>query len=377
MAACGFLLGSSIMATQKMLFAMPGFTLAMFIYWFNSNSPGTFKQRFTEILFQLTGFITPILLTIGYFEIYQGGYAFIEYNLLLNLGWKVGFSPVGFIERLLYQNPFIVGFGLLGWLWAFSRIISASSLDRGDYIFTINLAGLMVGLFIIPVPWRQYYLMFLPLLALFAARFLINVINELANSRTDGPWTLSSFWTRSIIFLLLAAGLLLWTFPSLSDMQLSSIVNKSFIFTIIAVGLVPIYFKKRDLALTILLVAVHLPTAKKFISKFNQSNQDQLTSIRYVIENSSPTDTFMDGWKGIGLFRPHAYFYWMLHEEIRGMLSDQQKDQLLKDLQSGKINPLLVNLDEDLVQLSPKITSYFKENYRPVKVGDLYRRKSN
>jgi len=378
MAACGFLLGGSIMVTQKMLFAMPGFTIAMLMYWFHPNSPGTFNQRFTQIFFQLAGFFAPILLMIGYFELYNGGYAFIEYNLLLNLGWKAGFSPYEYILDLLSQNPYIVGFGLMGLFWAIPRNISgANFVLGGDYIIAINLVGLMVGLFIIPVPWRQYYLIFLPLLALFAARFLINVINELANSRTDGPWTYSSFWTRSILFLLLAAGLLLWTFPSLSDITLSVIAKKSFIFTTMVGGMAAIYFKKQDLALAILLVAVHLPTAKNFKNKFNLSNQEQLTNIQYVIDNSSPTDTFMDGWKGIGLFRPHAYFYWMLHEEIRGMLSDQQRDQLLKDLQSGKINPFLVNLDEDLVQLSPEITAYFKEHYQPVDVADLYRRKNN
>jgi len=377
MAVCGFLLGSSIMVTQKMLFAMPGFTVAMLVYWFHPNSSGTFNQRFTQILFQLVGFFTPILLMIGYFELYNGGYAFIEYNLLLNLGWKVGFSPAEYIQRLLEQNPFIVGFGLLGLLWAVPKLISGPNLDRGDYIIAINLVGLIIGLFIIPVPWRQYYLMFLPLLALFAARFLINVIDKLANSRTDGPWTYSSFWTGSILFLLLAAGLLLWTFPSLSDITLSVIAKKSFIFTTIVCGMAAIYFKKQDLALAILLVAVHLPTAKKFKNKFNQSNREQLTNIQYVIDNSSPTDTFMDGWKGIGLFRPHAYFYWMLHEEIRGMLTENQKEQLLDDLEIEKIRPYFVNLDEDLIQLSPEITAYFKENYQPVDVADLYRRKSN
>ena len=377
MAVCGFLLGSSIIATQKMLFAMPGFTLAMLVYWFDPNSQGTFNQRFTQILCQLVGFFAPILLMIGYFELYNGGYAFIEYNLLLNLGWKAGFSPYEYIMDLLSQNPYIVGFGLMGLVWTVRNISGASFVLRGDYIIAINLVGLIVGLFIIPVPWRQYYLIFLPLLALFAAKFLINVINELANSRTDGPLTYSSFWTRSILFLLLAAGLLLWTFPSLSDITLSDIAKKSFIFATIVGGMAAVYFKKQDLALAILLVALHIPTAKKFKNKFNLSNQEQLTNIQYVIDNSSPTDTFMDGWTGIGLFRPHASFYWMLHEEIRGMLSDQQTDQLLKDLQSGKLNPFLVNLDEDLEQLSPEITAYFKEHYQPVDAANLYRRKSN
>lgn len=378
MAVCGFLLGSSIIATQKMLFAMPGFTMVMLIYWFHPNSAGTFNQRFTQVIFQLAGFFAPILLMIGYFELYNGGYAFIEYNLLLNLGWKAGFSPYEYILDLLSQNPYIVGFGLLGLFLAIPRnISSANFILRGDYIIGINLIGLIIGLFIIPVPWRQYYLIFLPLLALFAARFLINVVDELANSRTTGTWTYSSFWTKSILFLLLAAGLLLWTFPSPNDITLLIIVKKSFIFSTIVVGMAAIYFKKQDLALAILLVAVHLPTAKKFKNKFNLSNQEQLTSIQYVIDNSSPTDTFMDGWTGIGLFRPHASFYWMLHEEIRGMLSEHQRDQLLTDLRSGKINPFLVNLDKDLVQLSPEITAYFKEHYQPVDVADLYVRKNN
>jgi len=71
----------------------------------------------------------------------------------------------------------------------------------------------------------------------------------------------------------------------------------------------------------------------------------------------------------------------MLHEEIRGMLTENQKEQLLNDLTTGKIRPYFVNLDEDLVQLSPEITAYFKEYfkeyYQPVDVADLYRRKSN
>ena len=378
MAACGFLLGSAIMATQKMLFAMPGFTLAMFFYWFSPQSQGTFQQRFVQVLFQLAGFFAPILLMLGYFAIYEGAYAFIEYNLLLNLGWKVGFSPAEYIHQLMEQNPFMVGFGLLGLLWAVPKIFSGPSIERGDYIIAINLVGLIVGLFIIPVPYRQYYMMFIPLLALFAARFLVQIVEYLASSKIEAPLSSPQFWTRGMLFLTLAAGLLIWTFPNLNDISLTDIAKKLVMFGIMVCGVIAIYFKKQDLALIILLVAVHLPTAKKFSNKLNHgdyhSNREQLANIKFVIDNSLPTDTFMDGWNGMGLFRPHAYFYWMLHPEVRGMLTEEQKEQLFIDLKTEKIRPYFVNLDQDLIQLSPEITTYIKENYQPVNVADLYKR---
>jgi hypothetical protein len=374
MAACGFLLGAGIMATQKMLFVMPGFTLAMFVYWFHPQSPGTFQSRFILVVYQLTGFFTPILLMLGYFALHDGAYTFIEYNLLLNLGWKVGFSPAEYINRLMTQNPFMVGFGLLGLLWAVPKLFTGPSFGRGDYIMAINLVGLIVGLFIIPVPYRQYYMMILPLLALFAARFLVEIIGYLANFRSEEGLVNPQFWTASVIFLVLSAGLLLWTFSNLSDISLSDFIKKSVIFIAIVLGVAATYFKKKDLALVMLLVAVHIPAAKKFKNKFYYGNEEQLSQIRYVIDNSSPTDTFMDGWNGMGLFRPHAYFYWMLHPEVRGMLTEEQKEQLYNDLKTEKIRPYFVNLDQDLIQLSPEITAYIKKHYQPVNIEDLYRR---
>jgi hypothetical protein len=375
MAFCGFLLGGSIMTTQKMLFAMPGFTLAMFIYWFSPQSQGTVQQRFVQIICQLAGFFAPMVLMLGYFQLYNGAYTFIEYNLLLNLGWKAGFSPKEYILRLMDQNPFIVGFGLLGMIWAIYKSFTLGSFRRGDYIMVINLIGLLVGLFIIPVPWRQYYLIFLPLLALFSARFLTGVINDLIEIWSAKPVQLKAFMLKSGLFMLLSAFLLAWTFPEHLPVELNAVVKKFMLLALIGAGLIPVFLKSKDLTMALLIIAVHLPTAKKFKTKFNLNNQQQFESIQYVIENSPAESTFMDGWKGIGLYRQHAYFYWMLHEEIRGMLSEDQIHQLLEDLKSGKISPYFVNLDEDLLALSPEITAFFKEHYQPAGIADLYLRR--
>ena len=378
MALCGFLLGTSIMATQKMLFAMPGFTLAMFFYWFSPQSPGTFQQRFILILCQFFGFLAPIFIMLGYFQLHNpaGAYTFIHYNLLLNLGWEAGFSPEEFINLLLFQNPYIVGFGLAGLLWSIYNLMSPDSIKRGDYIMVINLIGLIVGLFIIPVPWKQYYLIFLPLLGLFAARFILDMFNHLLRINPIDTFKKKGFLAKCGLFILLSGVILAWTLPETGKIGIGAIMNKIIILGVVSSSLLFVYFRRIDLAIVMVIIGVHIPLVKKLKYPYERSNLEQLAAIRYVIQNSPPDATVMDGWLGIGVFRPHAYFYWMLHEEIREVLSESQKQRLLEDLRSGEIRPYFINLDYDLTDLSPEITRFILKHYQPVGVSTLHIRKS-
>ena len=309
---CGFLLGTSIMATQKMLFAMPGFTLAMFVFWFSARSIGTFQDRFILVVCQLVGFFLPMVLMLGYFQVHDlnGAYAFIEYNLLLNLGWKAGFSPEEYIDRLVEQNTFLVGFGLIGMIWAALKAFRKEHFERIDYILIINLIGLLVGLFIMPVPWRQYYLIFLPLLSLFAGSFIIDTIDyfiPVVNDITRRKEPLIA----AALFLVLLVILVILTLSDYRPIATSVIIKKILLFFVVISFTIPLFLQKRDLSILILIVAVHLPVIKKFKNKYKLDNSDQLASISYVIENSPPDSTFMDGWQGIGVFRQHAFFSWM------------------------------------------------------------------
>jgi hypothetical protein len=88
--------------------------------------------------------------------------------------------------------------------------------------------------------------------------------------------------------------------------------------------------------------------------------------LQYVIEQTSPTDTMMDGFSGIGVFRPHAYFYWFLNAEIAGMMTDEQKRRLPADFQAGKIAPRYIILDYFLARVLFPIRWYVWDNYRVV-----------
>lgn len=83
----------------------------------------------------------------------------------------------------------------------------------------------------------------------------------------------------------------------------------------------------------------------------------------------------MDGWSGIGVFRPHAWFYWFPHGDINPLLTQEQRQQLLEDLRNGNISPKLVNLDACVQAIGPEVTKFFTDNYEPV--GLLSIRKRN
>jgi hypothetical protein len=96
---------------------------------------------------------------------------------------------------------------------------------------------------------------------------------------------------------------------------------------------------------------------------FSLRNDDQLARLRYVFENTKPTDVVMDGWAGMGVFRPHAFYYFFLHGELVDRLPRIQVDAYLNALERGRIRPKLIAMDENLVALGPRFLSFVKRNY--------------
>jgi hypothetical protein len=96
---------------------------------------------------------------------------------------------------------------------------------------------------------------------------------------------------------------------------------------------------------------------------FKLRNDRQLARLRYVFENTKPTDVVMDGWEGTGVFRPHAFYYFFLHGELVDRLPREQVDAYLDALESGRIRPRLIAMDENLVALGSRFLRFVKRNY--------------
>jgi hypothetical protein len=312
----GLCLGAAIMCTQKMLFLLPG-AFAGLGFWCLAGWGRRFFGRVVSVLASLAGVAVPGALTWAGFAARGGGRQFIANNFLLNSKWNV---RVGEQLVLVLETGWpILILGLLGatvsmyLFFGARRSVPAEEAqpDRnprergryGDVLLISTLGGLVAGILVMPVAHRQYYLMLLPIVALFAARgcwFLVEFARERAR-----PW------------ILVAAILPLLVWPVL-DLQ----------------------------------------------TAFASRNDGQIARLRYVFEHTRPSDVVMDGWEGTGVFRPHAFRYFFLHDELLAMLPEHDRDAYLDALERGQIRPRLITLDDELVTLGSRFVRFVRSNYQ-------------
>lgn len=369
----GALLGVSVMSSQKILVGMPAFALALLWYLIDPEGHGDFNRRIRNILLHIAGFCVPILLTVGYFALRGGLREFIHFCLLLNLRWRLHFAPYKYLRQLVHQNPAFVALAAVGILKTASRVFSHVARRRGDFLVVLPTIGLIVGLFLIPVPHRQYYLTFLPLLAVLAGNLLIYLLDAYATLTPQRRHR--SLLTEAVFLAVLTAGALWYTFSvAISQTPSSEVYSAVWPLALVAAAMF-LLRGFRDLALALVLIAASLYPLQQTRHAFTRHNTATLHQLRYVLEHTTRTDTIMDGWSGLGVFRPHAYFYWFLHGDILALLSDEDLARLLADLQSARIAPKLIVLDRDLRRLPEETTMFFLQHYEPVGVGSIWRRK--
>ena len=306
----GRALGGAIMCTQMMLFVLPGAFIGLGL-WALDGRP-RWSPRWVAVLVALAGVALPGLLTWAAFALQGGGSAFFRNNFLLNVKWRLR-TGRNVLETMATSWPVAV-LALAGVVPSLQRLRQRARPDHGDVLLLCTLAGLLAGIAVMPVPYRQYYLMPLAVACLLAAKGLVFLV-DLAPPRAR-PW------------LIVAASAVLLIWPA------------------------------RDLK-----------------QSYAYQDPGQLNRLRYVLEHTAPDDQVMDGWLGTGVFRPHAFYYFFMHPELRAMVSKQEIDSYAKALETGKIRPALITLDRDLAALGPRFVAFVRRNlvtrdglfYRPMR----------
>jgi 4-amino-4-deoxy-L-arabinose transferase-like glycosyltransferase len=298
----GLAVGAAAMCTQKMLFVLPG-TFAGLGLWALTAGPRTsarLRARILAIVVFGLALGVPLLLTWAAFARHGAGHEFIRNNFLLNAGWK-HFATRQLRKVLLTSAPVLA-------LAAFEMKVSLTGFFRSterryaDLLLTCLPVALFAELPFVPAAHRQYYMMPMPILCLFAARALFTLAER---ARARGR---STQFTRAL--------------PLLAVLPLISLIG--------------------ELA---------------------DSNRAQLAQLRTVFERTAPSDLVMDGWQGMGVFRPHAFYYYFLHEETRAMLPPARFDAFLDDLESGRVRPKLIALDSNLRALGPRFVGFVQSRY--------------
>jgi hypothetical protein len=291
------------MCTQKMLFVLPGAFLGLGLWALGGGRRALGARSVAVLIVGLGVAVPPVLTWIG-FAVHGGGRQFIFNNFLLNARFQLR-SFRGVLTALKTSWPILV-LALLGASVAMDRFYRAKQRRYGDVLLLCTFGGLIAGIILVPVVYEQYCLVPLSIACLFAAQGLT----------------------------------FLWSF-----------VVKS----------VPERARPWGLVCAILPLLV-LPVLYLGWS-FGHRNDRQLARLRYVFEHTGPTDQVLDGWLGTQVFRPHPLYYFFMHRELLGAMSDGDKEAYLGPLESGEVRPSLITLDDELRALGPRFSSFLRAHY--------------
>jgi uncharacterized membrane protein len=296
----GVCLGAAIMCTQKMLFVLPGALAGLVVGALAVQRKARIRNGVLWLLAFLAGVGVPTALTWGAFALRGSGGEFITNNFLLNAKWQ--HIDTHQLPHLLSTSWPIVVLSLAGAVLSLGRSIRSPGTQAGGLLLLCTLVGLAVGAFVIPSAHGQYFLMPLPLACLLAAQALAFLVER---------------------------------------------VERRFRALLFVVALVPLA----------VLPALALRNSLRI------RNDGQLAGLRFVFETTRPGDVVMDGWQGMGVFRPHAFYYFFLHQETLAMLPRARLAAYLDALEKGEIRPALIALDRNLVALGPRFVDFVKQHY--------------
>ncbi|MCX6580240.1 MAG: glycosyltransferase family 39 protein [Candidatus Aminicenantes bacterium] len=303
----GLSMGIAIMFSQKTLFGLPGIFLALAYLFCHRRGRIEWKQNIIVFPVFIAGLAIPVILTCLFFLAQDGLRQFIQCNFLMNVQWKMKLSPLKYLKQLAGQNPLLLIMGVAGLLVNISNMRRRADVEKGLFVPIFCTVSVVAGLFIIPAPQRQYYLLFLPLLAMYFAYIIIKCIESAA-------------------------------------------------FTFI--------FKKPVYAVTLLAIILIAHPLYLVVTRHPQKNHRQLADIRYIMAATKPSEAVLDGFSGYGFLRPHAYYYYFLHKEMRAMLSEKElSDDIIKSA-AGQ-NTKVVIYDRHLRALPLKVRQYIEANYAP------------
>ncbi len=305
LALSGLSLGAAAMFTQKVLFFGPG--LALFSLWLlaepHLDVPRSLRLKAVALLGGF--FLVPTLLTLVYFAAHGALEAFLECNFLVNTRWP-GLPARDFVLIVLGDDPVPVALCLLGLALSAARL-SAGALRRGEPFLALAFVSPVVCLLVHPAVTLHYFLLFLPLGAVYAGHGLVFLADRLNARGGRGA---------ADLFLLLAA------------------------------------------------VTLSVPGALRLREAFGRGNWSTLQGLRFVIANTAPWQSTLDGFSGLGAFRLSAFHYPFVNSHTRFLMGPQENARMTAALRTHQVSPGLVFLDNNLVEgLEPEAVAFLRKHY--------------
>ena len=312
------------MFSEKAIFGVLGATGALFWMAFDRRFSATAGPR--EALSFLIGCALPGAVTMLVLAAHGALGAFVENAVLMNLAWKFRFSPWIYGSQILRESPLQVALGAAGFALALWGLRGGDGIERGALIPLAATGATMLGVFLVPVPYLQFFLLLLPLGCTYAAGLLGRWIDAPTAGGAARTWPRRG-WQRSVGLSLLVTA------------------------------------------------AIALPTLEMVRESQREGNRRLLRVIQYVLDHTEPDEPVLTSWRGSAPFRPHAFRYFFLHEEIQLMLGREKLSaDLLELLRNEK--PRLLEFDDAFRLLDRELIRYVVEHYEPTGMGVVLERRA-
>ncbi len=362
----GVTLGAAFLCTQKIAFPMIGI-LAAIIYRIIRGSPLQ-KTKLLQFFSFIIGCIFPLLIIMSYF-LFQGVLPEIWRNTILAiLRWQRRVPP-WHLKTLVFFNPFFCVWGVIGFFGAIKKSLDRRGFGEGHFLLLVTALSTVLGSWIIIVSWPEYYLLFIPLLAIYAASGLSNFYTAIMNG---SPMLRLAGWVILLISGIVPPLLLKFSVRysfelPLGDLTIGMVLTVMFLIITLYL-LLSRKMKWKKVIPFFLGLAILVRPFMALACYHLSDNRNWLGALRHLMEITGPEDRVLDGWTGLGVFRPHAYYYYYLHEGVLMWLDEREKgEDLLAALREHP--PALVISGPYLEQLSPAVRDYIGDHYGPVSPG--------
>lgn len=293
----------------------------------------------------------------------EGTVGLWQYTVALNLGWKARHSGVGWLLGMFWRDAF-VGFSALALIfvrvWTLPKRRFALEDRDVPWLFLASLIG---GVFILPVVWSEYFATVAPFLALTGALALGDWFSAWEKRGSFAE----SWWGFCSPFALWFFGLLA-LFPYRAIFRADPLAYTQSVMMLAFFGILCVAVSRvrrgepwMPVAVGLALVTI-VPLVRVGTMLPSLANQDQRERVEYLLANTRPGDAVFDGYTGYGVFRPHAYYFWFLHEEVQAMLPESDKGaRLVRALEATR--PAIAITDSWVATLPPEVQTYLANNY--------------
>jgi len=355
----GLMLGGTLVFTQKALLAGPGFAAFAALYVMTRDRARSAGSKIVDLAIFVGTAVIPLLLVVAHFWAHGAVGSLLDGVLINNLGWIQEVLARSTLRWMLLRDPLLCAFAAAGFVGAGLRLARNGAQSSVRAAIFLPTASLLAGMAVIPTPYPQYLLLVLPAAAVYAADFLRSAFSDsvsVEKRRIDRiEWALAA-----TTFVVVATLGMATAQPFFRHVAIYPILG----VTVVAAVVWLARRQQADYACAVVIVAVSAHSAQQLVWMAGLRNSEALAQIRLIHSATTPADTVMDGFTGVGWFRPHASFYWMTPPGVLPRIPANEKERMVAMLGGCTGQPKVVILDEHLSALSPDVATLVADHYR-------------